>query len=119
MALYEKDPTWAPWRRKRLEPLGVGYVVPEPTDAWKTEMRPAGQPQPRDLRIEEYRKLREAVLGPVMPPEYRQYLGPQPSSAHSRLYEHLRNEAARELATQLRNIYPDQTTRKGPPIDPN
>lgn len=122
MTWYEKDEDWARWRPKHLEPLGVGPVILPRLDAWKTEMRPAGQPQPRDLRIAEYKRLRAWVYGPPLPIHERQYLGPPPSSAASRLYEYLSKETALELAAQLRN-YPDQTTRKGPqekgkPIDP-
>jgi hypothetical protein len=105
------------WDRVRKDPLNLPEVAPPPD--WQGRMFPAGTPNPRDALIADYRALREQFEPPV-PPEYRQFLGPPPSSANSRLYEHLRKETARELAAQLRN-YPghEETTRKGPPIDPN
>jgi hypothetical protein len=81
--------------------MGWGPVAPR--HGWRGRLFRVGE-NPRDAFIAEYRHLREWVYGPVMPLEERAYLGPPPSTAHSRLYEHLRKETALGLATQLRNF---------------
>lgn len=70
----------------------LGGTPVSPVPAWKG-MRKAGAPNPRQELIDDYKALREMVYGQVMPPHLRQFLGPPPSSAADRLYEHLKRKS--------------------------